>query len=204
MSAIRFQKKLHYASRVKNRGFTMVELLVVLAIGIILVAIAIPSYKTTIDTQKATLRANALLADIDYARSEAVKEGQNVTICPPASGATVACSTTATNWNGGWIVATTNSAGTMISLRTQAAFAESMTVSPAIPSTTVPALIFNRDGFALNITSGTGLLFTVSTADLNNGATRCIFLDVLGRPQLQTTSSAKVSGQQGTACTTPT
>ncbi|HEY8099070.1 MAG TPA: GspH/FimT family pseudopilin [Methylobacter sp.] len=57
----------------KDSGFTMIELLVVVAIIAILVAMAVPSFSTVFDKQRITSATEAVLADLRWARSEAIK-----------------------------------------------------------------------------------------------------------------------------------
>ena len=49
-----------------------------------------------------TSQANTLMADLAFARSEAVKRGANVTVCRSSDSAT--CDTAAGSWATGWIV----------------------------------------------------------------------------------------------------
>ena len=94
----------------KFRGFTLLELMVVLAIAAILVTIATPSLALLIQSQTRSSAVNTFLADMRYARSEAIRRGGGVTLCrsdqPEAT--TPNCSTTTGNtgsgWASGWIV----------------------------------------------------------------------------------------------------
>jgi len=89
----------------KRRGFTLVEMLVVLAVGSILLAIAIPSYAFLVNTSRLAAVTNDLVTALHLARSEAIKRGVRVTVCKTsdAMAASPACSTTA-NWHDGWLV----------------------------------------------------------------------------------------------------
>jgi type IV fimbrial biogenesis protein FimT len=89
----------------KRRGFTLVEMLVVLAVGSILLAIAIPSYAFLVNTSRLAAVTNDLVTALHLARSEAIKRGIRVTVCKTSDAmvASPACSTTA-NWQDGWLV----------------------------------------------------------------------------------------------------
>lgn len=88
-----------------RRGFTLVELLVVLAVGSILLAIAIPGYAFLMSTSRLAAVTNDLVTALQLARSEAVKRGMRVTVCKTGDAEAVppACDTTA-GWHDGWLV----------------------------------------------------------------------------------------------------
>lgn len=85
------------------RGFTLVELMITIAIAAILLVVAIPDFTTTIRRNRASTQTNALVAAIGLARSEAIKRGIPVSVCASANQA--ACSGN-NNWATGWIVFT--------------------------------------------------------------------------------------------------
>jgi type IV fimbrial biogenesis protein FimT len=82
-------------------GFTLVELMVTLAIAVILMTVAVPGYQSFILNARRTLVANDLVLALAYAKSEAVKRGVRVTVCSRQDDATCAGSTT---WDSGWLV----------------------------------------------------------------------------------------------------
>ena len=86
-------------------GFTLIELLIALLIGAILATLAAPSFMDTIRRNRLVSASNDFLATLNYARSEAIKRGQTITICPSNDQA----SCTSSPWQDGWIVQEENS-----------------------------------------------------------------------------------------------
>jgi len=88
-----------------GRGFTLVELLVVLAVGAILLTIAIPGYAFLANTSRLAAVTNDFVTALQLARSEAIKRGTRVTVCKSSTpmAASPACHPTA-NWQQGWLV----------------------------------------------------------------------------------------------------
>jgi type IV fimbrial biogenesis protein FimT len=89
-------------SNTLQRGLSLIELLVTLTIAAILLAIGVPAFVDMMASNTATSYANDLLADINYARSEAITRGSRVVVCKGA--ATAVGSGCTGNWEDGWKV----------------------------------------------------------------------------------------------------
>jgi len=178
-----------------EHGFTLIELMITLVIAITLAIVAVPAFQTTIQMQQTRSEASNLLNDFQYARSEAEKEGQPVTICASTDGAT--CAAAGTAWQTGWIIFSDQTgnqifnSGTDVLLRVQKAWTttDTMTTSPA-----KIAISYNRDGFTTGIPT-TGQLFLIHTASTNSSASRCLWLDSVGHQQVQTAGQALATNQ---------
>lgn len=70
----------------KERGFTLVEMVMTMAMLAILVGIAVPSFRSMMLNNRAASTANALVQVITNARSEAVKRQAMVALCKSADG----------------------------------------------------------------------------------------------------------------------
>lgn len=63
------------------RGFTVVELMITVAVAAILLVIAVPSFNATINSHRLSTTANDLIAAINIARMEAVKLNATTQMC---------------------------------------------------------------------------------------------------------------------------
>jgi len=91
-----------------NRGFSLIELMVVLTIVGILIRIGTSTYSSVIATSNISSESNALWGDLQYARSQSIKQGLTVTVCAATTSgnAPYTCSGSATNWSSGWVTYT--------------------------------------------------------------------------------------------------
>jgi len=81
-------------------GFSLIEMLVVVAVLSILLAVSLPNFQNMIERSGTNSQAKLFLTTLSLARSEAIKRGGNVAICASTDGAD--CSAKA--WGAGWIV----------------------------------------------------------------------------------------------------
>lgn len=86
----------------RARGFTLVELLVGLAVAAILLTIAIPGYAFLVSTSRLAAVTNDLVTALQLARSEAIRRNVHVSVCK-SGGSASACVQTG-NWQSGWLV----------------------------------------------------------------------------------------------------
>lgn len=94
---------MEHSTRTRNRGVTLFELMLTLAVAAVLAAIAVPNMRDFIRNNRLTAVANDLLRSMQVARSEAIKRQRWVAVCASANPAAAAaiCSNGAF---GGWIV----------------------------------------------------------------------------------------------------
>lgn len=81
--------------RRRAAGFTLIELMVTVAIGAVLMMVAAPSFIGFQRNSEMTSLTNALLAAANTARAEAMKTGMNAFVVPSGNGS---------DWSAGWVV----------------------------------------------------------------------------------------------------
>jgi type IV fimbrial biogenesis protein FimT len=146
------------------RGFTLVELLVVLTVLGIMLGIAVPSFKNFIASQRVKSASYELSTSMLLARSEAIKRNTTVTITPVTTG----------DWTSGWNV-TYVSGGTTTTLHNQNSLS-------GVTATRAP----NTIAFG---TTGRSTAASVSYWQFAGGnSTRCVRLDTAGVATTTSTS----------------
>jgi type IV fimbrial biogenesis protein FimT len=163
----------------RQRGVTLIELLVTLSILAILLAIAAPSFMTVIQDNRRATQLNDFVTALNYARSEAVKRGDQVSVCRSANG--TACAA-AGGWDQGYIVFTdTNNNRTVnAGVDTVLRVFEALTGGNTLTSTRF-SITFAANSFSMNY-NGTWTLCDSRGA----GAARAVVLSNQGRVRTDT------------------
>jgi len=89
-----------------NKGFSLLELIVVILIVAILVGTAIPSFTQSIQNNRLVTEVNELITGINKARHAAIAEGTEAVICHSAApnAASPICGGTGSSWKTGYLV----------------------------------------------------------------------------------------------------
>ena len=179
----------------KAAGFTLIELLITLTVAGILVALAGPSFKTTIQNNRLVTQGNDLLGALIYARSEAIELNSKVTVCASSDGAT--CIGSGSSWATGWVIGyipqgTTSTNTVYTVLRSHAAINSGNTISSSLGA----SVAFLSTGMLNGTSTGT---FTFCDS---RGKTygRSLYLMLSGQARLSPTQGLQVGNAAITGC----
>ncbi len=89
-------------------GFTLVELLVTMAVFGIALGIAVPNFKSMSSSNRLVSQINTFNGAIAFARSEAIKQGVGITLVP------LDTTDTPIDWSKGWNITLTNNANQIL------------------------------------------------------------------------------------------
>lgn len=159
----------------KDRGFTMVELMMALVILAILAGLAIPSFDSFVLNSRLRAYANSFSSSAQLAKSEAKKRNAAVTLCKSANG--TSC-TTSGGWEQGWIVLS----GTTV-LRHQQAV-----VSGYLLSSSTNSLTFQSSGLG-----STQATVTMCRSSPLGSAERVVTVSATGRTTISKTNTGSCS-----------
>ena len=167
----------------------------VIAIAAILMAIGVPSYRYVSASYRMSSEVNGLLGDLQFARSEAIKEGQTVSVCVSTDGASCANGGARTRWHNGWIVFSDPNGNAKVEpaagetvLRIQPAFSGKDTFRDQA-SSKLDSVTFNREGFAVGLPNA-GVTLTLHDSTGNAAFTRCLAITLVGMMTTQTHATA--------------
>ena len=141
----------------RGKGFTMIELLVTVAIIAILAGVATPSFVRLIADQRAKAAATDLYTAMSVTRSEAIKHNQNVSLLPKSS-----------DWANGWVIANPVGGADLLDMN-----------ATGVPVTGGPASVIYNAGGRLAGTAAPS--FTIGESDMPQ---RCLSVDLSGRPRI--------------------
>jgi type IV fimbrial biogenesis protein FimT len=160
-------------------GFSLVELLIVLAIASILLTMAVPSFRTLIQNLQVTTAVNDLFAAINLARSEAIKRGTrvNLTTVDPEG-----------NWENGWVVFIDNNENLKPDAGDEIIFEHGparggITIKPNLNGSALKYLSYNGTGRTRTDASSQTPLVGNFSFIVDGDPKRKIIINFLGRPR---------------------
>ncbi|QOC22785.1 GspH/FimT family pseudopilin [Wenzhouxiangella sp. AB-CW3] len=82
-----------------SKGIGLIELMITVVVLVVLANFAVPNFMQFIQSNRVTAEANSLVSALNFARSEAVKRGEDVRLCASSDGLTCGG-----DWADGWVV----------------------------------------------------------------------------------------------------
>lgn len=158
------------------RGFTLIELMITIAVAAILFTVAVPSFKDTIRQNRLTTQANELITALNLARSEAIRRSQNVTVTPKAGG-----------WSSGWVVESIDPA---TNLAEAPILRDFETLQNNLIFTGGPLVYtYQPSGFKIGLATDT---YTLCDSSSSGDRGRRILVSTTGRPRIDNSLPALV------------
>jgi type IV fimbrial biogenesis protein FimT len=181
-------------------GFTIFELVVTMSIAAILMTLALPAMRNFVQEQQDSSAASSLISNLNYARSEAIKEdlptgaGIGVSFCASTGGgANPTCDTA--NWANGWIVLSSANA---VPLQVTGALASGLTLD-TFPANA--AIVFQANGTAPAVAVGANSRVMFVICDARGAAyAREVEVSMTGIIQAAATPGFDASGAPIGAC----
>lgn len=135
----------------KQKGFNLIELMVVLGIASIVLSVGVPTFRGVIMDNRMADQANQFVTSINAARSYAVRYQRNATICATANySAAVPTCTATTDWSNGWFVWVDKNRDTITDANEVISVHEPLSDASTLSSTTASSFTYDARGFSVN------------------------------------------------------
>lgn len=168
------------------QGFTLIELMVTIAVAAILLSLALPSFRNMIVTSRLNSVSAELTDAIGFARFEAIKRNRTIIFCRVVDASSSSC-VTGTNWTH-WVVGVRTGANSVEIVRRGEVntYGNSLRVTSQMSDSRV---VFNGDGLARSVngnlvTDTTGRM-TVCAAEGPSEAIRRITMGAASRMSVE-------------------
>ncbi|OHX21536.1 pilus assembly FimT family protein [Chromobacterium sphagni] len=127
----------------KSRGFSLLELMVTIAVLVILLTVAMPAWQTFVQNQRLITTRDNLINAMSQARATAINDDDVATICPYSAASSSSCGS---SWSAGWVISEQLASGTVL-LKSQPLVSGSSptigTLAAGTSSGTIASVSFN-------------------------------------------------------------
>ena len=159
---MRHPQTCHLSRLRRARGFSLIEVLIVVAIAAILAAAGLPALSDFVKSQGPKNAASDLFSSLALARGEAIKRNASIDLTPNT-----------TDWAGGWVVKVQSSSQVLLTQDARS--------NVSILSSTAGTVSYGGNGRLA--TSAT--LFRVLVPGNTRISMRCVSVDLSGRPNVR-------------------
>ncbi len=172
-----------------SRGFTLIEMLVVLTIVVILLAIGVPNMTNLFQTNRLATTTNELVGALSLARSEAIRRGVRVVLLSDSG---------TRDWTSGWkMFVDLDGDGTQDAGEDSIRVGTATAAATIVASTGLVAIAFDSFGRAA------GGLFAVCDSEnvTTGGHARAVVVNAAGRIRVSGDRNQQPANDAGTAIT---
>lgn len=154
----------------RARGFTLIELMVVVTLVAVLSAIAVPGFRDLLLNQRLAASTSEFVAALSLTRTEALKRSQTVTLTPKAK----------KDWSSGWEVKTAVG-GVATTLRAFEALPAGVTVDTGLGNAFNGKVSYDANGFSRN---GDAYQMGCVALKAETGRRSAVVVSASGRPKV--------------------
>jgi type IV fimbrial biogenesis protein FimT len=169
----------------RQHGFTLIELMFTIVVLAVLLGIGVPNFRDFIRNGRLTSAANGLLGDLNFARTEAIKQRSRVVVCAVDASAPDTCLTTGSVFSA-WTIFTDADGNSAIDTPATDVLRRHPRVGDGVVGTPSGALnlVYGASGFVLP-GSATQVIFCDARKHLpttgNIPAARAVVVSAVGR-----------------------
>ena len=185
----------------RQSGFTLLELMITLAVAAILSVLAYPSMRDFMRRNRAVEQSNSMQSNLQSARGQAAATRTYVSICPLAAVGGNTCDTTDGDYANGWLVYTAATPNTAFAAGNTVNEVVAAPANTAIIADTKGVLTYNALGELLVGGTPTNVNFVTCAEDSSGAA---INTNAVPGIQLAASNSGRIASSQltaGASCT---